>query len=91
MLGHRTQYDQLNHPDLASGEAVSRQLLLLEERYAEKLRASTAGGVSAGQATEPRLFLGGSRPKGSPLVAPELEKWVASQLAEEAAILKERR
>ena len=25
------------------------------------------------------------------MVAPELEKWVASQLAEEAAILKERR
>ena len=64
---------------------------VMEERYAEKLRASTAGGVYAGHATERHLFLGGSRPKGSVLVAPELDKWVASQLAEEAAILKERR
>ena len=64
---------------------------LCEERYAEKLRTFTAGGVSAGHASERHLFWGGVRPKGSALVAPELEKWVASQLAEEAAILKERR
>ena len=38
--------------------------------------------------TERHLFLG---PNGSPLVAKELEKWVASQLAQEAAILMERR
>ena len=50
-----------------------------------------AGGISARHATERRLFLGGSRPKGSAVGAPELEKWVASQLAEEAAILEERR
>ena len=91
MEGHRTQYDQLNLPDLALVEAASRRLQLWEERYAEKLRASTAGGVYAGHATERHLFLGGSRPKGSVVVAPELDKWVASQLAEEAAILKERR
>ena len=37
-------------------------------------------------ATERHLLLGGARPKGSALVAPELEKWVASQ-----ATLKESR
>ena len=61
------------------------------ERYAEKLRSSTAGGVPAGNATERHLFLGGARQKGSALAAQELEKWVASQLADEAAVLKERR
>ena len=91
MLGHGTQYDQLNLPDLALGEAISRRLQLGEERYAEKLRASTAGGVSAGHATERHFFLGGSRAKGSGLVAKELETWVACQLAKEAVILKERR
>ena len=91
MLKRGTQYDQLNLPDMAMGEAMSRRLQLWEERYAEKLRASTAGGVSAGHATERHFILGGSRPKGSTLVAKELETWVASQLAEEAVILKERR
>ena len=40
---------------------------------------------------ERHLFLGGARPKGSALVAPELEKRVAAQLGKEASILKERR
>ena len=91
MLGHGTQYDQLNLPDLEMNEATQRRLQLWKERYAEKLCASTTGGVSAGHATERQLFLGGSRPNGSTLVAKELEKWVASQLAQEAAILTERR
>ena len=58
---------------LALGEAVPRRLQFWEERYAEKLRVTTAGGVLAGHATERHLFLGGARPKGSALVAPELE------------------
>ena len=91
MLKHGTQDDQLNLPDLAMGEAISRRLQLWEERHAEKLRASSDGGVSAGHATERHFFLGRSRPKGSALVAKELETWIASQLAEEAVILKERR
>ena len=74
MLGHGTQHDQLNLPDLVLCGAVSRRLQLWEERHAEKFRACTAGGVSAGHATERRRVLGGSRPKGSALVAPELEK-----------------
>ena len=41
--------------------------------YAEKLRASTASGVSVWHATERQLFLVGARPKGSALVSPELE------------------
>ena len=65
---------------LALGEAVSRRLQLWEERCAEKLRESTAGGVSAGHATGRHLFLGGIRPKGSALVAPELEKWLPHNL-----------
>ena len=63
------------------------RLQLWEEHNAENC-ASTAGGVCAGPATERHLFLGGSRIKGSAPVAPELEEWVASQLADEAAILK---
>ena len=59
MLKHGTQHDQLNLPDMAMGEAISRRLQLWEERYAEKLRASTAGGVSAGHATEQHFILGG--------------------------------
>ena len=63
LLGHGSQYDQHDLPDLALGEVVSRRLAMWEGRYAEKLRASTAGGVTTGHATERHLFLGGARPK----------------------------
>ena len=68
LLGYATYHDQLSCPSLAVADAIARRLQLWEERYAEKLRAFTAGGVSAGHATECHLFLGGSRPKGSALV-----------------------
>ena len=57
MHDHGTRYDQHNLLDLALGDTISRRLQLWEERYAEKLRASTAGGVSAGHASERHLFL----------------------------------
>ena len=45
-------------------EAALRRLQLWEERYAEKLRASTAGGVSAGHATETTSLSGRFSTKG---------------------------
>ena len=40
---------------------------------------------------ERRLFLGHARSRGHALVVPQLERWVATKLAEESAVLKERR
>ena len=64
---------------------------LWEQRHAEKLRVATDGRTGAGHASERNLFFRGSRPKGAALVAPTLQRWVASQLVREASILKERR
>ena len=52
---------------------------------------STDGITGAVHASERHLFLDGSRPQGAVLEAPTLENWVASQLAEEASTLQERR
>ena len=85
------QYDQLNICNLASFECLARRYQLWEERYAERIRSSTEGAVAAGLAAERHLFLGGGRAKGYALVSPELERWVAKRMEEEAAVLKERR
>ena len=66
-------------------------LQLWEERYAVKLRVATDGSTGAGHGSERHLFWSGSRPKGAALMAPTLERWMASRLAEEVSILKERR
>ncbi len=91
VLQHALQYDQLNVCNLASFECLARRYQLWEERYAERIRASTEGAVAAGLAAERHLFLGGGRAKGYALAAPELERWVAKRMEEEAAVLKERR
>ena len=89
-VDHGTQHDQLNLLDLALGEAVSRRLQLWEKRYTEKLRASAAGGVSAVfRRSIPRNDISSWAELDQ--FEAKLEKWVASQLAEEAAILKEKR
>ena len=86
-LGHGTQYDQLNLSDLALGEAISRRLQLWEERHAEILLAVSLR-IMPRSVIPSWLELDQI---GSALVAPDREKWVACQFAEEAAILQERR
>ncbi|CAK0899549.1 unnamed protein product, partial [Prorocentrum cordatum] len=90
-LQHGLQYDQLNICNLACFESMSRRYQLWEERYQERIRASTEGSVAAGLAAERHLFLGGDRAKGYALISPELERWVAKRMEEQAAVLKERR
>ncbi|CAK0874888.1 unnamed protein product [Prorocentrum cordatum] len=90
-IQHGLQYDQLNICNLACFESMARRYQLWEERYQERIRASTEGSVAAGLAAERHLFLGGDRAKGYALISPELERWVAKRMEEQAAVLKERR
>ena len=59
--------------------------------YSAALAEADAGNGAEEWLDERRLFLGQPRARAHALISPELEKHVASQLAEESAVLKERR
>ena len=83
--------DQLNLGELEVFELISRRLQLWEEVHSQKLRKADAGAGSEAWLDERAIFLGQGRSRGQALIAPALEAWVASKLAEESAVLKERR
>ena len=76
-------YDCLNVTNLACLEIAGRRLQLLEESHLEDpLHPSFEGA---------RHFVGTGERRGGALIAPSLQAHVATQLAGEAAIAKERR
>ena len=83
--------DQLNIAELEVFEIVARRLQLWEEVYAQRLRQADAGASADAWLDERALFLGQGRSRGQALVCPELEAFVATKLAEESAVMKERR
>ena len=72
-------------------ESIARRYQLWEEVYSAALAEADAGNGAEEWLDERRLFLGQPRARAHALISPELEKHVASQLAEESAVLKERR
>ncbi|CAK0800855.1 unnamed protein product, partial [Prorocentrum cordatum] len=91
VLQELTTYDQLNAGELVVVEILCRRYQLWEELYASSLREAEAGQDAAPWLDERSIFLGQDRSRGSALVCPALESWVAETLREESAILKERR
>ena len=91
LLQELTTYDQLNAGELVLAEIICRRYQLWEELYASSLREAEAGQDAAPWLDERAIFLGQERSRGSALVCPALEGWVAERLKEESAILKERR
>ncbi|CAK0844517.1 unnamed protein product [Prorocentrum cordatum] len=90
VLQELTTYDQLNAGELVVVEILCRRYQLWEELYASSLREAEAGQDAAPWLDERSSFLGQDRSRGSALVCPALESWVAEKLREESAILKER-
>ncbi|CAK0884493.1 unnamed protein product, partial [Prorocentrum cordatum] len=85
-------FDQLNCSELETFEVLSRRYQLWEELYAPELPAAKAGEEGDGSwLDERRMFLGSSRSKGAALVCPRLEGHAAGELAQESAILEEKR
>ena len=66
-------------------ELMCRELQMIEERYAERMR--TASEFS----DEAHLFLGTHSSRGNVCMAPSLREWISSEMRDEAAIMKERR
>ena len=86
-----TVFDQLNLPELESYEGIARRYQMWEEIYSSALKQAEVGEDQGDWLDERRIFLGADRSKGHALVCPELELHVASKLAAESAVLKERR
>jgi len=84
-------YDMLNAGAVAIMEMVARRYQLWEEVHSEALRIAEMGEGGADFAEERRLFLGLPRGRASALVMPALKDHIATEVAKEAAVLKERR
>ncbi len=79
-------YDQLDATNLSASELIVRQLQLLEEI---QLHSSAAHDSIA--AEEQSLFMGASVGSGCTIISPLLKTWIATEMAREASVLKERR
>ncbi|CAK0809174.1 unnamed protein product, partial [Prorocentrum cordatum] len=79
-------FDQLNVTEMASFELLGRSLQIIEEKYRER----TAGAADPVRMDQ-HLYLGTELVRGNCSVCPALQAWVSQELAQEHAILKERR
>ncbi|CAK0822786.1 unnamed protein product [Prorocentrum cordatum] len=78
--------------NLATFELVSRQYQMWESAYKDLLRVVDTGGSGGDDwLNERSLFLGVKNLRSSAIIMPELEDFVAKELASRAAVLKERR
>ena len=78
-------HDQLNLPDLAAAELLSRSLQMQEERYRDRFAGADESHLDS------HLFYGTAALRGNLCVCPPLQKHVSEELAKEYAGAKERR
>ena len=78
--------DQLDGSNLAVIELICREIQMIEGKYSDRLTAR-AGALSQ----ESHLFLGTTMAQGNVCMCPALREHIASELRDEASILKERR
>ncbi|CAK0891989.1 unnamed protein product [Prorocentrum cordatum] len=84
--------DQVQICNLATFELVSRRYQMWESAYKDLLREVDTGGSGGDDwLNERSCFLGVKNHGGSAIIMPELEDFVAKELASRAAVLKERR
>jgi len=82
-------FDQINVGELAMFESIARRFQLWEQFYADRL-ANREGGGSF-EAEERLLFMGQGQSRALSLVSPKLREFMAKELSDKSAILKERR
>ena len=85
MLTSMACYDQLNLPNLASAELLSRSVQVTEERHRDKFVAKGS------EMDDQHLYMGSQLGRGQVCVCPLLQEWVSEELRKESAVLKERR
>ena len=77
--------DQLDCTNLGVIELICREIQMIEEKYAERLRSHSE------LSEESHHFLGTNMSKGNVCMSPALRDYIASEMRDEASILKERR
>ena len=86
LLHTAISFDQLDGCNCAVVELICREIQMIEDKYSERLLAGSE--ISPETA---HLFLGTHSSRGNVCMSPALRDWVATELRDEAAILKERR
>jgi len=90
------RYDQMNIPNLAAAELLSRQIQLIEERRREETLREEAGKKQKhdsmiGAGIDSYLYMGNSASRDGLCICPLLQDWISLELQKESSILKERR
>ncbi|CAK0794828.1 unnamed protein product [Prorocentrum cordatum] len=78
-------YDQVNAPNMAAAEIVAREIQVAEERSRDEVVGDRGDRLDSNLARDADLV------RGNLCVMPELTQWIASELAEESAVMKGRR
>ncbi len=78
-------FDQLDMCNVTMVELLCRELQMIEEKYADRLRSQHE------MSEEAHLLLGTRSSRGNVCMDPALREWISSELRDEAAIAKERR
>eukprot|EP00959_Pyramimonas_sp_CCMP1952_P031453 659610-Pyramimonas_sp.AAC.1 len=69
-------YDQLNITEIASFEMLGRSLQVQEQRRRDRI-------IGSEDKVDSHFFLGSDLVRGNVRMAPELQDWIAQELAEE--------
>ncbi|CAK0873100.1 unnamed protein product [Prorocentrum cordatum] len=77
-------YGQLNITEIASFERLGRSLQVQDERHRVRVMGSE-------DIVDSHFFLGSDLARGNACVAPQLQDWIAQELAREVSAMKERR
>ena len=93
LLDTAVQFDSLNLPELLCFEMVARRYQVWEQFYKEDLRRANHSSSlqTALDAEERDLYMGMRFSRGTALVCPKLESFVADVLKDRAALSKEKR
>ena len=90
------RFDQLNIPNIAAAELLSRQIQLIEERRREEVLRDESGkkqknDAMVGAGIDAYLYMGNSASRDGLCICPLLQDWISLELQKESNILKERR
>ena len=87
MIEYAMCFDRVNIGELACFELLLRKLQLIELKY--KNRSLKADGEHLHE--EEHLYLGHAATRGQLMVNPDLEQYVASEIAKDCSVMKEKR
>ena len=89
IIEYSLTFDQINISELAGYELLLRKAQLIELKY--KQRSLRSGGGLDASLEDEHLYLGMHATRGQLMICPELETFVAAEMAKEGQVMKEKR